>query len=158
LNRKAVRYLLFFFLLLFVVWAIAALSKSMLATDEWVKVYQTHAGTIFISPSHVESYRHGVVKAWWLLDRKKAATDDGKSFLSFKAQEEYSCGTAQYKALKIVTYSSHMGTGDETEKKELSYYDKWYTVIPDSDAEKRMKAACKEASSIRSYLQSIEWL
>jgi hypothetical protein len=158
LNRKAVRYLLFFFLLLFVVWAIVALSKSMLATDEWVKVHQTDTGTIFISPSHVESYRHGVVKAWWLLDRKKAATDDGKSFLSFKVQEEYSCGTAQYKILKIVTYSSHMGTGDETEKKELSYDDNWSTVIPDSDAEKRMKVACKEASSIRSYLQSSEWL
>lgn len=129
----------------------------MLAKDGWVKVYQTESGTVFISPDHVENYTDGV-KAWWLLDRKKAdASNDGK-VLSSKLQEEYGCGTAQYKILKIVTYTNHMGTGDETERKELSYDDNWSTVIPDSNTEKRMKTACKEASSIRSYLQSIEWL
>src|ERR1035438_1213371 len=107
---------------------LAAVSSSAMA--EWVMVSQSKETTAYFNPSTIKK-KGEKVKMWDMLDFRRAdKTDDGKTFISNMAQDEFDCSEEQSRNLYSSGYSENMGKGVIVF--HYSINGEWVPIVPDS--------------------------
>jgi hypothetical protein len=113
------------------------------AYAEWVEV--VGAGhdqyTLYADPTTVRR-KGNMVKMWELSDYKTIQASAGKSYLSYKGQNEYNCTEEQMRILARAEYSGSMGAGETVDSNTDP--GKWFPVMPGTVSQALWELACNK--------------
>lgn len=110
------------------------------ATAAWLDVGDTEAVTAYVDPATIRKAGN-VVTMWDLLDYKKAQEiPSGKTFMSVRAQTEYSCKEKNSRPLTASAHSEKMARGGTVHA--VNEPGSWRPVPPGTLDEALWKIAC----------------
>ncbi len=119
------------------------LTFSSSAWAEWVEITGDADGHAisYVDPSTIRK-NGSMVKMWGLTDFVNAQVypSSGKTYFSWKAQNEYDCQDERKRTLAISYHSGKMGGGDTVYLDNTS--GQWAPVAPESIGENLWKFAC----------------
>lgn len=113
------------------------------AVTKWVEVGRNSTVTSYANPATIRKTGNWV-KMWHISEWHTGTqvTNNGKSFISAKIQQEYDCKEQQSRQLAYSLHSDYMGGGESVYSESNS--DKWKPVSPESTEEVLWKFACKK--------------
>jgi len=119
---------------------LAAVSSNAMA--KWVMVGKAENITVYVDPASIH-IKGGIAIMQDIDDHKTAEiADDGKSYKSTKAQDEFDCKEGQHRTRSLSCYSENMGNGDVVCAYSDPNHATWNQVIPKSINEAMWKLAC----------------
>jgi hypothetical protein len=115
-------------------------SASVMA--DWVVVGKAENITVYADPATMH-IKGDIVRMQDLADLNSALnTDDGKPYMSTKAQDEFDCDGGLYRTRSLFCYTGNMGKGDVVCTHSDPNHEAWHQVVPKSIIETMWQLAC----------------
>lgn len=115
---------------------------SCSAVAEWVVVGKAENITVYADPASIH-INGSIAGMQYLADLKMALnTDDGKPYMSTKAQDEFDCKEGKHRTRSLSCYTGNMGNGDVVCTYSGQSHEAWHQVVPKSINETMWKLSC----------------